>query len=425
MEEGISKISWIRNRVEEFDGDTQKVYGLYDDFLKETFSIWTKDTYCRRVRDCVLEYNTDKESIDPELYIKLEAQKQKLQDINNEVRKTNRETYRLYNSLEEIYSEYVSVMSSVDLSKIVIKEPKKDKSKRIGIFHISDNHLNEIIYATEAFGNSFDFNIASKRLKKFVNESKLIFKSYNISEVFIFMTGDLMNSNRRLSEKLAQNTSLVRASLLATYLYQQVIIDLAKDFNISVASVVGNESRLEEFMDSSDILSSENWDYLIFNNLRLMFEPVKGITFIDSKNNIQTVVKLPNGFNALLIHGHTFKSQHTITKELGNILHSYSHNNIPVHGVFMGHYHSASVSDFISRNSSLCGGNAYSFNDLMYLSRASQNIYIVNEDLGYHGIKIDLQSIDTVEGYNIIPELEKYNINRHSATNRVVIENIV
>lgn len=425
MEEGISKISWIRNRVEEYEGDTQKVYALYDDFLKETFSTWTKDTYCRRVRDCVLEFNSDKESIDPELYMKLEAQKQKLQDINNEVRKTNRETYRLYNSLEEIYNEYVSVMSSVDLSKISIKEPKKDKSKRIGIFHLSDNHLNEIIYPTESFGNGFDFDVASKRLKKFVIESKHVFKLYNISEVYIFMTGDLLNSNRRLSEKLAQNTSLVRASLLATYLYQQVIIDLAKDFNISVASVVGNESRLEEFMDSSDILSSENWDYLIFNNLRLTFSSVKGIKFIESKNNIQSVVKLPNGFNALLIHGHTFKSQHTINKELGNILHTYSHKNIPIHGVFMGHYHSASISDFISRNSSLCGGNAYSSNDLMYLSRASQNVYIVNEDLGYHGIKIDLQEVNGIEGYNIINELEKYNVHKHYATNKVTIENIV
>lgn len=425
MEEGVTKISWIRARVEEFNGDSQKVYSLYNEFLNETNSYWSYESYTRRVRECVNDFNSNTESYDPERVLKLEAQKQRLSDLNNEFKKTNRESFRLYNSLEEVFTEYTKLLSEVDLTKFSIKEHKSSNSGKIGILQISDNHLNELIYPSEAFGNSFDFIIASKRLKKFIIEAKKIFKMYNIKDVNIFFTGDMINSSRRLSEKLAQNTSLVRASLLATFLYQQIIIELTKDFNVSVANVVGNESRLDEFMDSSDILSSENWDYLIFNNLRLIFNKEKAVKFYDTKSNVQTVVQLQNGFNALLIHGHTFKSVNSIDREVGNILQNYAHNKIYIHGVFMGHYHSANISDFISRSSSLCGGNAYSTNDLMYLSRASQNIYIVNEDLGYHGIKIDLQYTDDIKGYDIEKELEKYNVSRNISNNEVIIRNLV
>jgi hypothetical protein len=216
----------------------------------------------------------------------------------------------------------------------------------------------------------------------------------------------------------------VRASLLATYLYQQVIIELSAKYNISIAGVVGNESRIGDFMDSSDVLSSENWDYLIYNNLRLIFRD-KPITFYESKNNIQAVVKLKNGFNALITHGHIFKSSNTIDKNIASLLQAYTYSGITIHGVFIGHYHSASIGDFVSRSGSLCGANAYSSVDLMYLTKASQNVYIINDDLTYDGLKIDLQNVDNVVGYDIIEELEKYSIDRTASNNTVTITNLV
>ena len=74
----------------------------------------------------------------------------------------------------------------------------------------------------------YDFTVASKRLSKLVDETKKLFKCYGITKVLLAGTGDFINSDRRLAEKLASATSQVRASLLATYLIQQVIIDLAR-----------------------------------------------------------------------------------------------------------------------------------------------------------------------------------------------------
>lgn len=354
------------------------------------------------------EYATEEPTKD-ETLVSLSATKQRLADLNAVLRKENRESYRLYNSLEEIYTEYIKLLSASPFVKFAIPEHTKVTNSQYAIFHMSDLHLNEIILSDEANGNTFDFSVAAKRLQKFVVEAKRVYKCYGVTNVLVAGTGDFINSDRRPSEKLASATSQVRASLLATYLIQQVIIDLAQDFNVSVAMVVGNESRLgiDDF-DSSDALASNNWDYLIFQQLRMLFMG-KSVEFIEAYNYTKQVVTLDNGFNLLLIHGNLMKDG-TSDKSLARIIQSYVLSGIPIHMVLCGHIHSASIGDILSRSASLCGGNAYSSNDLGCVSRASQNIYIVNADKGYHGMKIDLQNTDGFVGYNIIQELERYNV---------------
>ena len=369
-----------------------------------------QETITRYKRQYKQFIRDDKDSNVPEAkLVDLAAKAQKANDINAVIRKENRESYRLYNVLDTTYQAYIDLLSECPLAKFDIITKPANKSDRIAIAHISDAHMNEIIDPRESNGNCYDFTVASKRLQKYVAESKAVFNALGVTQVYIFFTGDLINSDRRLSEKLVSATSQVRASLLATYILQQLIIDYAQDYSVSVAGVSGNESRIaQDDMDSCDILSSNNWDYLIYNNLRMLFAG-KPVEFIDGINNMQQVVTLDNGFNALLIHGNYLKGAIS-DKQIGVLLQQYAYKGIPIHGVFCGHIHSASVGDIVSRASSLCGGNSYSTNDLQFVSRASQNIYIVNKDKGYHGIKIDLQNAEEYKGYNIIEELERYHV---------------
>jgi hypothetical protein len=336
----------------------------------------------------------------------------------------NRETFRIWNTLEGTFSEYVDLLKTTDLSNFKIVDTPYKPGNKVGVFHLSDAHFNEFIEPSESLGNSYNFDVAAKRLKKFVTEAVALFHFYKIADVTIFLTGDFINSNRRLSEKFASITSQTRASLLATYLLEQVILELASHFAITVEAIVGNESRMgEDYMDSSDLLSSENFDYLITNNLRQIFSKT-AIKFNKPQNNIQTIATLPNGFNALLMHGHLLKGGNP-EKAVVSQLTNYLYRGIVVHGVFSGHYHSAAIGDIVTRSSSLCGGNAYSSQDLGFMSRASQNIYIVNADKGYHGIKIDLQDTTGIVGYDIKEELEYYNIPTQRANTSVTITNLV
>ena len=396
--------TWIKNKLRENNLDKS---------IEENESTYSKDSYKRKVRLAYEELIDDGEQLEfnEESYVKLCAKNQSIIDLKNVAKKENRENYRLYNILENTYNEYVELLKKIELPKIKIEKYVEKKEDKIGILHLSDLHMNSSILPNESFGNEYNFTIASKRLKKYIIEACKIFDLYNIKTVYIFMTGDLISSNRLLSQQLSMITSQVKASLLTTYLLQQCIIQLAQKYKVYFTNVVGNESRLSEDMDSTSILSSENMDYLIANNLQMIFEnKYENVKYIKPENNIQTIVTLENNFNALLLHGHTFKSQGTIDKVIGQLVSNYMWRGIPINGIFYGHYHSASIGDIVSRSSSLCGANAYSANDLMYLSRASQNIYIVNKDLGYNAIKIDLQNIDNINGYPIIEELEMYNI---------------
>lgn len=364
------------------------------------------------------------EDIPEEQYVRLSASKQKFQDINNVLRKENRETYRLYNTLEEIYKEYIEVLSASKFKVNFLPCLEVSSKKKYAILHLSDLHLNEIIDARESNGNYFDFTIASKRLKKFIDTAIIYMKAHECTNVCVVCTGDIINSNRRLSEKLAQASSQVRASLLATYLLQQVIVHLSSRFIVSFAGVVGNESRVGDVdFDTSDILASENWDYLIYQQIRMLFDKTN-IEFYENTNQVQTVITLDNGFNGLLVHGNFLKNIMS-DKQISTLLQNYAYRGIPVHGVFCGHIHSASLGDIISRCSSLCGGNSYSTNDLMFISRASQNLYLINDDLSYDAIKIDVQNANEYKGYYIVPELERYNIRSSLATNEVVIRNLI
>jgi predicted phosphodiesterase len=380
-----------------------------------------EETLNRYLRAYRKEASPDEES---DLLVKVAASRQKLADINQGLRKENRESYRLYNSLEVVYSEYVTLLKSSPFATFEIPVQKDAPVERYGILQLSDLHLNELIAPSESDGNMYDFTVASKRLAKVVTETKRLFKCYGITKILVAGTGDFINSDRRLSEKLASATSQVRACLLATYLIQQVIMDLAQDFSVSVAMVVGNESRIgDEDFESADVLASSNWDYMIFQQLRILFTG-KAVEFIEATNFTKQVVTLDNGFNVLLIHGNLMKGAST-DKQVASIIQQYVMQGIPIHMILCGHIHSASIGDYISRSSSLCGGNAYSTNDLGCLSRASQNVYIVNPDMGYHGMKIDVQHTDGYEGYAIIEELERYNVKSALVNTRVSIETLI
>ncbi len=425
----ITKIDWIKTKLKQNNFDKSIVYALYEDFREDTGSwSFSKNSYKRYVRKA---FNSMEETIDQDLgqeeefedeFVKLSASKQRIMDSNNLLRKTNRETYRLYTALAEPYKQYVKALESIDLTNFKIQEHKSKEDGKCGILQLSDVHCNELIDAGDSFDNEYNFEILSKRLKKFVFEATKEFKANEVKDVYLFMTGDLLNSSRRLSEKVAMESALTSASLLLTYLLEQAIIELTKDFNVSVSFVVGNESRIgDDNMDSHNLIASTNYDFLVFHNLRLLFRNTP-VEFITPANLIHNYVQLKNGFNAYLTHGHTLKG--SVEKALPQILNKYAYKGIRIHGAFLGHFHHCHIGDIISQCGSMCGGNAYSSNDLHFMTRASQNIYIADKD-SYKGIKIDLQNTTDYKGYDIIKELEQYSSSKSAYNNKVTIQNFV
>ena len=362
-----------------------------------------------------------KEDIDViEENVRLAKQKQRLQDLNRIERKSFREYARLENAVEELQVELIKLMDKHVFPKTVFNKKKQKTNKKVGgVLHLSDTHFNELI---NLLFNKYDFGVASKRLKKFVDDSKEYFKAKGVKDICVCMTGDLINSDRRLDELLSQATNRAKACLLSIDLLEQVLMDLQLDFNVSVASVIGNESRITEDIGWVEDVASDNYDFIIHQMLKRLFKN-SNINFIEG-HKTEKIIEI-SGQNILLVHGNQVSGS-KMEDKIQKIIGKYSLQKTQIDFVLSSHLHSCRISDNFARNSSLAGGNAYSDNGLQLYSRASQNIHIFFDNGNRDSIKIDLQNVDEINGYKIDKNLEAYNAKSiNKAKKKVTIHKLV
>ena len=368
-----------------------------------------------RVKTIYPIYDADVEVIKEN--VRLSKQKQKAQDRNRIQNKAFREHARIENAIEEYTKELKTLFEKNSLNCTTTKH--KTNNKAVGVIQFSDVHFNELV---DLENNKYDFSIASKRTRYFVNKAKMYFKTAKVSNIVFALTGDLMNSDRRLDELLNQATNRAKATFLGVDILQQAILDMAKDFNVTVASIVGNEGRANKELGWSDIIATDNYDYTIFQCLRYLFKD-SNVEFIHGDPS-ELVVNVA-GQNLLMMHGHgSFRGK--LDTAVNQIAGRYSLKGIKIDYVIFGHVHSARVGDNFGRSSSMVGANDYSEKALNLNGRASQNCYIFYDNGNRDGIKIDLQNTQN-EGYDIDKSLEAYNAKSHSKvkTKKTIFEVVV
>lgn len=346
-----------------------------------------------------------------------ERTKQQNRDLGRIDRKTLREYLRVENAVIEYHKKLIKVLDKHTLPK-TIKYSKSKISKGVGIFHLTDLHFNELV---DLEFNKYDFNVAAKRLKKFVDRAKMYFKANQVNNILIAMTGDLLNSDRRLDELLSEATNRSKATFLGVSLLEQVILDLAQDFKISIVNVVGNESRVQQDLGWTDILASDNYDFTIYNVLKFIFRKTP-IKFIEG-NPVEQVVEV-NNQKVLFVHGNQLKSK--MEQATQKIKGKYSARGVNISFIVSGHLHSCRLGEVYARGSSLVGANGYSDSALQLEGRSSQNIHIFYGKENWDSIKVDLQNTEGVEGYKIKKELEAYNAKSvNKAKKKTIISKIV
>jgi len=414
----------------------KEVYEHFDDAISNGLvpsdknrSSWEGE--CRRIRLLMLREEIyvpiDDETSVIKHNISLDKKNQRLMDLNRVHNKEKREDYRAINALEAMNESLIELLEKNNLKEFTKKHKVVNNSDNFwGVFHMTDLHGNEMVrLGGDSLTNSYDFTVLSKRAHKMVVKAKKHFKVNNVKNVVIALGGDLLNSSRRLDELVSASTNRMSAALLVVYILEQVILDLNKDFNVVISSVIGNESRLLDFVTHSPMIANENFDYLIDNMLRIIFKDAKGISFAEG-NYLEKVVSL-DGFNLLMLHGDRLK-HNSLEKDIHSKIAKYAQVGITIHHVIFGHLHNALLSDYYSRGGSTVGSNSYSENALNLIGRASQNIYIVDsKNKSLDGIKLDLEKYDEYEGYDIKKELERYNakstekLYKHETVFKIVI----
>ena len=317
--------------------------------------------------------------------IKLAKQKQKFQDLNRIERKAFREDSRQENALIEYNTEIIKLLNRHSLNTKINK--KKHKTEAAIVVQLADLHLNELV---EIESNKYDFNVAAKRLQKYAYKVKEYVKFHKANKVLVAITGDLINSDRRLDEKLSMATNRAKSTFLGVHLLKYFILDINEVAEVQVCCVTGNESRISEHLGWVDMVASDNYDFTIFEMLRLL---LPDINFLRG-DALELVVEI-NGKNMLVIHGHQLGKMDA--NQVGRVVSKYSAKGTIIDFIICGHLHETMIRDNIARSASLVGSNTYSENALNLSGTAAQNIYCFTDD-GRHDIRIDLQETDGWDG---------------------------
>ena len=339
--------------------------------------------------------------------VRLAKQKQSAQDRNRIQNKSFREYARVENAVSEYTKQLTRLFDKYKLSTYTQKH--SEQTSCVGVIQFSDVHFNELVDLPH---NKYDFTVASKRCKHFVNQATKYFKAFGVTNVLMVQSGDLLNSDRRLDELLNMATNRAKATFLAVDILQQVIMDVNSNFNVSVAMVTGNESRVKKDWGWSGNIASDNYDYTIFQTLRYIFRDTD-IAFVDG-DPTEVVVEVA-GQNLLVLHGNG-SIKKGIDTSITQIMGRYRARGIDINYVIFGHIHSARVGDNFSRSSSMVGANDYSEKALNLSGRASQNCYIFYDNGNRDGIKVDLQNYSD-DMYDIEKSLESYNAKSHEKLN--------
>ena len=373
-------------------------------YLIDTYSLAVSvDTLRKNVKQVVHYIIGDQEIV--EYNIKLAKQKQRFQDLNRIERKAFREDSRQENALVEYNTELIKLLKRESLNTKLSK--KKHNTESAIVIQLADLHLNELV---ELESNKYDFDIASKRLQKYAYKVKEYVKFHKSNKVLIAITGDLINSDRRLDEKLAMATNRAKATFLGVHLLKHFILDINEIAAVQVCCVTGNESRVNFELGWVDMVASDNYDFTIFEMLRLL---LPDINFLRG-DALELVVEI-NGKNMLVIHGHQLGRMDS--NQVGKVISKYSAKGVIIDFIICGHLHETMIRDNIARSASLVGSNAYSENALNLSGTAAQNIYCFTDD-GRHDIRIDLQETDGWNGYDIKEELFAYNAKSAQKTHK-------
>lgn len=347
----------------------------------------------KRYKTVLVDENMAKENL------KLARKAQKATDTNRIERASFRSNIRVLNSIDAIAESLERNLATLSLE---FKPPSPrllEPSACKGIINITDTHFNQEVNISH---NKFNFRVASSRLAQLARKARSVFSNAGVREVLVAMTGDLMNSDRRPDEMIAQETNRASAMFVAVDLLSQFLMDLRNDFLVTVASVSGNESRLGEKISWHKLCASDNYDFMLHNILSMLLS--KGIKFIHADDPLRQIVPW-GGYSFLLVHGNQFKGplECAVRDEISKM----ALQGKKVDYVICGHKHVTYIGDYFARSGTLMGDCSYSEGQSKYFTRAAQNIFTVSKDDGIEGFRIDLQG-NFGPGYDISGSMKKY-----------------
>lgn len=317
--------------------------------------------------------------------LKSEKGKTKLQEIQEELGElfvTKQEVKNKTNKLNRIKRDFVKSIEIANDIKEYIKEDLTDldlfKFDRIEIssnnkliIQLADIHVGYVINNYK--GNTYNYEIAQKRLSKLISEAEKYCNLYNITDVLVVNCGDITeHTGMRENQSYECEFNLSQQISKATKLLYNFITTVSTFANVDVISIGGNHQRGNGLKNAN--IEGDSNNIVIVETLKMLFEENDRVTVIDIDYVDDSCEFEINGLKFLAIHGDNRVSD---CKKL------FDSENVDV--ILRGHYHNFNLSSqnkggLVIAGGCLFGANPYSVKRMACESNASQILIVVGDN---------------------------------------------
>ena len=245
------------------------------------------------------------------------------------------------------------------------------------IVHITDWHIGYVIGNCK--GNKYNYEIANRRIDKFISEIKKYIKLYDIKEIKVISTGDMIEQVylRKNQSQFCEFNQSEQINAVIKLLFR-FLIQISEGCNVEYDSVHGNHDRTNG--DRTANLDGDNAETIIREQLANLVEigNIKNIKIVDRPHTDTEIVKEVNGILLKAKHGCNsikddkmqLKADISMDEEFYDLLLKGHEHNFRVISENKGRY--------IVSSACLSGFNDYS-TSFGASSDASQTIIVVSE----------------------------------------------
>lgn len=242
---------------------------------------------------------------------KLESIKQAVGELYYE-RRSNQEILAQLNKLKREFTRTAVIAEEVRnafLDELIFEfpslalEPRLNDSVNKAVVVITDWHIGAVV--DNVLGNYFNFEIAQKRMLRYLNKVVTYCKTFQVTDVVVVSLGDMTEQiYMRARQHDGTEMKLGKQIVKATQIIIDFLVSLSQYVNVEFASIAGNHDRLSGRKDES--FDDDNVTVVINDSIQtfIAVAQLPKLRFIQLDDKATEINLEIHGRKIKCVHGH-------------------------------------------------------------------------------------------------------------------------
>lgn len=246
------------------------------------------------------------------------VERQELRDLTRQVSKLYRSESRS-ELLREAVLDAVNHLDPIRINHCKTISERNDFGRTL-VVALGDFHYGADIHVTGLMGetlNEYNSKVFEERMERLLAEIRGIADKEQISQVKVFLVGDLIDGMLRQSQLMRLEFGMVESTIRLSEYLSYWLAELADGLYVDVYATMGNHSEVRPLKSKNREFEEENLEKIILWYLKARLDGEENI-FVDAECKRYTMVDV-EGFKFLLLHGDGEKGVVDIAKDTVNL----------------------------------------------------------------------------------------------------------